>query len=268
MKCPKCGNENRFNAIVCDTCGASLLEASEQEPLDLNRFAPEHSDPVGAPPPAYPDVADPEPYEETGPGFSEKAKETWGKVSTGVSAAAVKSRDYAKKGLDTSSSWLADKLRMIARKFDDGDGVLENDELFRKIALAIILILIVAVIVIPLSFCSSCASCDSCAPDSISGTWVEYSNSLNGYQSTDLILEFTADGQLIDRGAPAGEYTFSEDMLTFTVNGMEYSGITTADAEKMTVSLHGYTSVSLDLVKLSDETGLTAQELAELYPND
>ena len=277
MKCPKCSAENRFNAINCENCGTSLLECPADEPLDLDRFAPAHSDPLRSPEQErkIPEVSDFEPSNQDNSGdFPEKAKAVCKKIGAFIVLAAGKIWEFLKKAfakigqwLNAASAWTAKKIRQLT---DGTDGSSDDDdgEKFRKIVLAVMLGILVVILVMLLSFCSACSSCScsGCASPSLAGTWVESNCAMDGYDASDYIVELAADGTLTVNGISAGSYELSENMLTFTVNGMEYTGTASADAEELSVALHGYSSVTLDLLKLSDSTGLSADELADLYP--
>lgn len=270
MKCPKCGAENRFNSVNCDTCGTSLLDGPSDEPFDLNGFTPVQDAPAAQ---AASD-SDAEKNNGTQQPADNTPSDAWEKVRSYAASVGKWLWNILKKlaaivgrGLKAFSDWLVEKARFIKRKFDDGNGIEENDEKFRKFVLAAALLVLAVILVVLFICCGSCGSC-TCAGStgkSICGTWVEAECAADGYDSTDFILELTADGQLIDRGLPVGSYSFTDNSLTFTLNGMEYSSEVAPDADEMIISLNGYSTVTVKLIKLSDNTGLSSAELAELY---
>ena len=281
MKCPNCNTENRYNATVCESCGTSLIESPSEDSIDLDRFAPAHSDPLvasDAPAPAdqTSDSAD--------SGFGAKMKELLGKAGKGAVAFFGKCGELlkscftaVKKWFSSAAAWISDKVKVdndtSAAPQRDGNNDNDDDdgEKFRKTILAIALGVVAVILVILSNFCSACSSCScsACTPDSLAGTWVRYDDQFDGYSVTDFVVELCADGTVMQNGQKVGEYELAENgILSLTINNMTYIASTSADAEFVDVYLENSTYAGLRLAKLSGETGLAGEEIARLYPEE
>jgi len=281
MKCPNCSAENRYNATVCESCGISLLESPSDDTVDLDRFAPPHSDPIASPERGGSE----QDTENGGSDFAQKAKAVLGKIGAFFVLAAKTAWKYLKalwelikKGFTSAASWISGKIRgtennseNTSRNASEED---ESGEKFRKIILAVMLGLLAVILLISLSFCGACSSCSacscaSCGGSTLAGTWVEQNDTLNGYDATDKIFEFTEDGSVIFNGQNAGSYALTEDgLFTMDLNGMYFNADSVdSRADFIDIYLDNMPAAGQRLIKLSGETDLTAGEIADLYPD-
>jgi len=278
MKCPNCNTENRYDAVTCESCGTSLIQSPTEDSIDLHKFAPAHSDPlVSSESPESDDIK-----EESGNNFAETVKNTLSKIWGYIVTGSKKLWELLKKGFAklrewfvAAAAWVSDKIsgdksgqtpdRDVNANDDDDAGVT-----FRKTVLAIALAVFGVVLIILSTFCGACSSCscDACTPDTLTGTWVRYDDQFNGYNATDFIIELRADNTVVQNGQPAGNYELTDGNFTLVMNQMTYTATTDAGAEYIDVYLENLPSAGLRLVKLSSETGLTGDEIAELYPED
>ncbi len=274
MKCPKCGAENRYNALICGDCGASLLELYEQTVQDEQSggFDSPHDDYSQR----YAGIDDPTPPEDKGGiDWGENLAAGWTAFCAGAAKLGRWLWDGIKKIYQKLREWFMAAVDAVDGKVkeathDDGSDE-QRGETLRKIIIAVMLGVIILLVVIGMSVCGSCSgcsSCTSCGPETLTGTWADYNGTLDGYDAADVILELTDDGKVVAYGMEAGSYGYSDGQLTLVYNGMTYIAWPEPGDEYIDLYLNGSSFAGLRFIKLSDKTGLTDEKIAGLYPDE
>ena len=146
------------------------------------------------------------------------------------------------------------------------------------------LVLLLATLASGLLWCSppisSSAASVSSAGSSPVGTWVTADSWENGYSPDDVVIEFTDSGLMsVSSSGFSALYRYEDStlyLLDMNTGTPDDSGYPSADNYKCTItgdhmSLQGRISGIMshhgrcDLIRISDSTGLSAEEIASLY---
>lgn len=298
MKCPKCGAENRYNSLICNECGASLLDlfdaasvdypetdSSPAQEVQQPEFPRRESAPSGRrvlfidepepekfPEPVADDRSSEDYAEAEDNDFSEKLREFLKKAGEFFVSAGTRLWAGIKLVCGKIRGWFMNAVDFTEQKVRERSGTSgDNDQdggTLRKIIIAVMLAVILLILFIITSSCGACATCGSCscAPETLAGTWVEYNSTLDGYDAADTILELTSDGTVMQYGIEVGSYGYSDGQLTLVFNGMTFIGYPQPSDDYIDIYLNGSNYAGQRIIKLSPDTGLSSEKLASLYP--
>ncbi len=291
MNCPKCGCQNKYNALVCENCGASLLDLSQ---LDAGGDTAQAGDPFAN----IPEPKNPEEGKKHGKrahredGSSKKSKPTapqtkeyaaeYDEDDTELEKLYYRTVARFKSYNERVNSSLAGKFEgngekaqqakeKVKSKYTNVKDDIKSDQKKQK-KLLICAIGIILVIILLIAAPSFIRSCSGCLKGGFVGTWGEVSCLEDGYDSTDIILELHSDGKVYSNGEEFGAYSYSKGVFALEYNGVVFSG--EVDAGDKQISLYMQLSedqvseyAGMTLYKLTSRTGLDEAKLASLYPN-
>ena len=262
MNCPKCGSKNRYDAVNCTKCGASMTESVE---FDEGK--------QGAAQNAAASVrAAGEKMKDMAKIAERRIKVTGRKSSRFFGGVWEKTKDNYSK----TKSWFADmfdgrpdeetgeKRSMKQRTKNAYDDVM-SDRTKQKIALGVIAGIVLILILI-IAAGASCIGC-SCSGASLSGTWALANETADGYSTADTIIVLDNDGKVYANGFENGSYELAEGVLTMNYSGMEFAAEAEKNDKTLDLKLNGSDVAGMELIKLSRETELMPSEIAKLYPD-
>ena len=279
MYCPKCGAQNKYNAISCESCGASLFDLSDVvEEADTavqdDPFAdvPEPVSPEAKQPKrekkerkkAERPVIEPEYHED------DTALE---RFYYRMVARFQSYNDSVNSSLESKFENNGEKAQQAKEKVQNKYNTVRDDIKGDKTKQKKLLVAIGAVILlIALLAGGSYAwkNCTACVKGGFIGTYGEINGVLDGYDSTDIILEFRRDGKVYSGGDEIGSFEYSGGVLSVDYNGINFTAnASTGDKQVALYMNNGDGQISeyagMTLVRLSSKTELEKSEIAELY---
>lgn len=262
MNCPKCGSKNRYDAVNCTKCGAPMTESVEfdEGKQESNRNAAASVKAAGEKMKGMVKVAGRR-IKVTGRKSSRFFGGVWGKTKDNYS----KTKSWFTDMFDGRPDEETGEKRSMKQRTKNAYDDVMSDKKKQKIAIGVIAGIVLILILI-FAAGASCIGC-SCAGKNLSGTWVYADETVDGYSSDDNIIVLDKDGKIYTNGFENGSYVFAEGRLSMIYNGMEFSAATEKSAESLNLKLYGNDAAGMELIKLSDETELTASEIAKLYPD-
>lgn len=263
MNCPKCGSKNRYDAVNCTKCGASMTESVEFDEGKQGAAKGGAAASVKAAGEKMKDMAKiaERRIKVTGRKSSRFFGGVWGKTKDNYS----KTKSWFTDMFDGTPDEETGEKKSIKQRTKNAYDDVMSDTTKQKIALGVIAGIVLILILI-IAAGASCVGC-SCSGASLSGTWALANETADGYNAADTVIVLDKDGKVYANGFENGSYELVEGKLTMNYSGMEFA----ADAEKsdktLDLRLHGSDMVGMELIKLSGETELTTAEIAKLYPD-
>lgn len=263
MNCPKCGSKNRYDAVNCANCGASMTESVE---FDEGKGGAAQGGAAASVKAAGEKMKDMAKIAErrikvTGRKSSRFFGGVWGKTKDNYS----KTKSWFVDMFDGRPDEETGEKRSMKQRTKNAYDDVMSDSKKQKIALGVIAG-IVLILILLIAAGASCAGC-SCSGASLSGTWALADETADGYNAADTVIVLDNDGKVYANGFENGSYELSDGMLTMNYGGMEFAAEAEKNAKSVELKLHGSDIAGMELVKISNETELTTSEIAKLYPD-
>ena len=280
MYCPKCGSPNKYNATICENCGASLFDLKD---IVEDADTAVQDDPFAdIPAPKNPGVREPrrekkekKPKAER-PAIEPEYHEDDTALEKFYYRTVARFQSYNERvnsSLESKFENNGEKAQQakekVQTKYNNVKDDIKGDKTKQKKLLAAIGAVLLLILLLAVGS-YACNNCTACVNGGFIGTYGEINGVLDGYDSTDIILEFRRDGKVYSGGDEIGSYEYSDGVLSVDYNGIKFSANASTGDKQVALYMNtgdGQLSeyAGMTLVRLSSKTELEKSDIAELY---
>lgn len=284
MYCPKCGSQNKYNAISCENCGASLFDLAD---IVEDAEAAKDDPFADIPAPKNPGANEPRREREKKekkqkperPAIEPEYHEDDTALERFYYKTVARFQSYNERvnsSLESKFENNGEKAQQakekVQTKYNNVKDDIKGDKAKQKKLLAAIgAVLLLILLLVVGSYAWN--NCTACVNGGFIGTYGEINGVLDGYDSADIILEFRRDGKVYSGGDEIGSYEYSNGVLSVDYNGLKFTAnASTGDKQVALYMNTGDGQISeyagMTLVRLSSKTELEKGEISKLYPKE